>query len=85
MVQGLLHILSKAEVGARGRKETVTSLHRRALPEKSKTSVLQIPKLAPEPGWAAGNHPPLKVRSLRGIIRTRVATCHPAPGQSVCP
>lgn len=38
-----------------------------------------------EPGRPAGNRPPLKVRLLRGIVRTRVATCHPAPSQSVCP
>lgn len=43
------------------------------------------PRGRPEPGRPAGNRPPLKVRLLRGIVRTRVATCHPAPSQSVCP
>lgn len=68
-----------------GGEGTVMSLPRRALPEKSKTSVLQSPRVTPEPGWPAGNHPSLKVRLLHDIIRTRVATCHPTPSQSVCP
>lgn len=56
VMQGPLHVLRKAGVGTWGGKGTVMSLHRRALPEKSKTSMPQTPG---SPGaWPASGKPP---------------------------